>query len=315
MAQPAVARDAVRVLRHQIARMEGRLAERLDAPAPGEREARGLLPTGVESFDRALGGGVPAAGLLELHAASRDAGAAAGFALGLAVLARRGGGGCGPLLWIATSSALREAGRPYAPGLAAAFGLAPGLLLLAEARKLADALWIAEEAAALDTFPAVLLEVDGHPARLDLTATRRLHRRALHAGRPLLLLREAGRPEPTAAPLRLLVAPAPAGLRPGFAGPLSGSIGPPAFRVTISKSRTAIFSAFTLEWADDAFRERRRSCATDPVPVVSLPAGRQAAARPAGAVLAFPAGDRPGAAGVQGAGKQHPAHRRPRRAG
>ena len=276
MAQPAMARDAVRVLRHQIAKMEGRLAERLDPETAGPKSQAPLLPTGVAAFDRALGGGIPAAGLMELHAsAARDAGMATGLALAFAGL-RHGEGG--PVLWVATSSALREAGRPYAPGLAEAFGLNPDRLLLAEAPRLADVLWVAEEAAALAAFAAVLLDVDGSSSCLDLTATRRLHRRALHAGHPLMLVRQVGRPEPTAAPLLLVVSPAPAGLRSTRGGQLTGSIGPPAFHVTISKSRTAIPAAFTLEWADDAFRERHDPSAADPRTVVSLFAGRQAAA-------------------------------------
>ena len=83
------------------------------------------------------------------------------------------------------------------------------------------ALWIAEEAARLSALGGGLLEVDGNPDRLDLTATRRLHRRAQAAGRPVLLLRQSALAEPTAAPVRLLVAPAPAAPRHTLAGPLA----------------------------------------------------------------------------------------------
>ena len=96
-----------------------------------------------------------------------------------------------PLLWIGVSEAFAEAGFPYAPGLAALCGLSPGELLISQTPKLADALWIAEEAARLKELSAVVLEVRGNPNRLDLTATRRLHRRAQEAGRPVFLLRQS----------------------------------------------------------------------------------------------------------------------------
>ncbi|WP_245428530.1 ImuA family protein [Kumtagia ephedrae] len=321
MAAHAVAQDLVRTLRHQIAKIEGRLAERLDErqeAASQELDATGgkdMLPIGVQRLDAALGGGLPASGLAEIHGhASRDAGAAAGFALALVRLLAQEKG-VRPLLWVGTADIFREAGRPYAPGLTARFGLSPENLLVAEAEKLTDVLWIAEEAARLDAFQAVLLEIRGNPPVLDLTATRRLHRRALLAGLPLFLVRAAGEPEPTAAPLRLTVAAAPAAPRLTLAGPLAGSIGPPAFRVTIGKSRTAIHAAFTLEWIDDAFRERRKHSATDTVPVVPLPPRGPAVAAAAGKGLAGAGARRDAAAGVQPAGEQYAAHRRLRRTG
>ncbi len=323
MASTAVARDVVCTLRQKIAKIEGRLAERFDAP--DEPAARGLAPvpagsafllrSGVERFDGALGGGVPAAGLTEIHGiATRDAGAAAGFALALLRVLPTAKA-IGPLLWIGTSEIFREAGRPYAPGLAERFGFPAENLLIAEATKLADALWIAEEAARLDTLRAVLLEVRGSPQKLDLTATRRLHRRALIAGHPLFLIREAGEAEPTAAPVRLVVAPAKAAPRVTLAGPLAGSIGPPAFEVTIGKSRTAIPAAFTLEWINDAFHERRKRSAKDNLAVVSIPSGGQDTAAASREIVAFPQPQGGVAAGLQPARQQHPAHRLPRRVG
>jgi protein ImuA len=319
MASTAVARDVVCTLRQKIAKIEGRLAEPLETSgAPRERgfvrAAHGLLlRSGAARFDEALGGGVPASGLTEIHgAATRDAGAATGFGLGLLRL-QRDSPADRPLLWIGTSDVFREAGRPYAPGLAERFGFAAENLLTAEAAKLSDALWIAEEAARLDSFQAVFLEIRGSPQRLDLTATRRLHRRALIAGHPLFLLREAGGPEPTAAPVRLVVKPAQAMERVTLAGPLNGSIGPPAFTVAISKSRTSIQTAFTLEWTHDAFTERRQ--AKDHLAVVSAPSVGPAAQAASRQVVAFPQSQNRDAAGVQPAGEQHAAHRRARRAG
>lgn len=287
MAQEATARDVLSSLRRDIARVEGRLAETLVVRRHGAA-APDVLPLGAPRLDAALGGGLPAAGLVELHAAeTRDAGAAAGFALALVALSRREA--VGPLLWVATGEAFSEAGVPYAPGLAARFGVAPEALLTSAVRRLEDALWVAEEAAALGALRAVILEMREPASRLDLTATRRLHRRAGGGGLPLYLLRQAGRPVPTAAPVRLVVAPAPAGERAMAAGALEGSIGPPAFAVTVSRSRLAIPATATLEWNehDHAFREREPARAAHPGTVAALSGDRAHPARQAGAVVAF----------------------------
>ncbi len=325
MARPAVARETVCALRRQIASIEGRLADRL--AVPGEESAPGgvvlrrhglaaggsLLATGVEGLDAALGGGLPKAALTEIVTAeTRNAGAAAGFVLALAALAARPGA---PLLWIGTAEIFREAGFPYAPGLFARFGFAPESLLFAEAPKLMDCLWIGEEAAGLAALSAVVLELRGNPAKLDLTATRRLHHRVAAAGRPFFLLRDGALAEPTAAPVRLCVGPAPAGERTTLAGPLARSIGPPAFRVEVDKSPLSRPANFILEWNvhERRFSERRPAL---PGAVVPASGDRPAMAPPPGSLVAFgpPAGGGR-AAGGQPPREQHPAHRRPRRAG
>jgi protein ImuA len=359
MAMSAVARDTVFALRRQIAKIEGTLPERLQAPGalkaiPGKvrsgfpsgiaekqistdaagsdltivrhglavASADAFLQTGIERLDTALGGGLPKAALSEIHGlATRDAGAVAGFALSLASLILKQKQGL-PILWVGTAEIFHEAGLPYARGLDTLFGIAPGQLLLSEAPKLVDALWIAEEAARMTAFAAVILEIRGSPQRLDLTATRRLHARARNADRPVLLLRQAGEADPTAAPVRLIVSAAPSASRATIAGPLAGSIGRPAFKVDIGKSRTALPGQFILEWNPDehAFAQRTENS------VAVVPAsGRRADPAPAsGAVLAFPAGASPAAisptaipptARDQPSRQQHPAHRGPRRAG
>src|SRR5690606_36990701 len=127
--------------------------------AEGER-----LRLGDEAFDRALGGGLDPAALCEIHAQeTRNAAAASGFALALASLAAQRLPGS--LLWI--GSGFREAGFPYAGGLQQEFGLTPEAVLLAEARKPLDALWIAAEAAGLAALSAVVVEISGNPACLD----------------------------------------------------------------------------------------------------------------------------------------------------
>lgn len=331
MATVATARETFFALRREIARIEGTLAERLELPAAGDagegrvvlREggvalrhaplAGGVVKTGAEAFDEALGGGLPRAALTELHGAeTRDAGALSGFALALAVLALADGL---PLLWIAATDTHREAGAPHAPGLLARFGLAPGRLLLCETDRLDDALWVADEAARLSALGLVLLELRGPARALDLTATRRLHFRARDAGRPVLLLRHAAPPEATAAPVRLRVSPARAGLRSTVAGPLSGSIGPPAFQIAVDKSRTgACAAAFELEWnADDrTFRHRRPE---DPVALVPLSSDGGHLASAARPRLAGDARFAATAAGGEPAREERPAHRRAGRGG
>ncbi|TIV22023.1 MAG: hypothetical protein E5V99_27725, partial [Mesorhizobium sp.] len=96
------------------------------------------------------------------------------------------------------------------------------------------------------------------------------------------------------------------------AGPLAGSIGRPAFKVDIGKSRTALPGQFTLEWNpnEHAFAEKTEN------PVAVVPASQRGAdpAPASGAILAFPAVGSP-ASGDQPSRQQHPAHRSPRRAG
>jgi protein ImuA len=325
MASAAVAREIIYSLRRQIAKIEGVLPERLEEPDEANaygvvsrqagRPVAATFATGAARFDASLGGGLPAAGLIEIHgAATREAGCAAGFALALAGMAA---GQSGLLVWIATGEIVREAGRPYAPGLAQRFGTLPKNLLLAEAEKLTDVLWIAEEAANLTALAGILVEVRGSPHALDLTATRRLHRRALAARHPLFLLRQAGCAEPTAAPVRLMVAPAVAAPRLTLSGPLAGSIGPPAFRVSIDKSRTSPPAAFTLEWNLDAraFEERNHDPAAKNTGALAAAAADGTDLSPAlRQVVAFPPAARNAAPGGQPPRGQRPAHRRARRA-
>jgi protein ImuA len=332
MATCAVARETVFALRRQIAKIEGKLCERLETPAIGHPDTaeradltvvrRGgvadgevLLRTGSDGLDAALGGGLPKAALTEIHGdQTRDAGAAAGFMLALAsLILKRQAGPSAPILWIGTAEIFREAGFPHARGLHGFFGIEAEALLFCEAKKAVDALWVAEEAARMTALSAVVLEMRGNPQKLDLTATRRLHARARDAGRPLFLLRHAAGAQPTAAPLRLVVSPSPAACRETIAGPLSGSIGRPAFTVAIGKGSHAPPAQFTLEWnSDERMFEERRT--TNPVAVVSPSRGRTHPAPATGAVLAFPAGT-PRAAGDQSPPEERPAHRRPRRTG
>ncbi len=263
MAGTAVARETLFALRETIARLEGKpvpalaAAEQEALAASGLRPAGGLqqkerapLATGVAVLDEAMQGGMPLDALTEIRSgAFRDAGSATGFALALtARLRQREDGAAAPVLWIGDRMAALEAGLPYAIGLKD-FGLEPQGFLHAVPRKLDEALWLAETALASAAFAVVVLEVRGNPARFGLTESRRLSLRAKAAGRPLFLLRQAGEEEAGSALFRLSAESAPAAARPLPDGSvLGGSIGNPAFRLTLEKSRNPAPLSLTLEW-------------------------------------------------------------------
>jgi protein ImuA len=329
MALEAAARQTLFALRREVARIEGTLAERLALPSIPDGllirhsgivsvSSASAIPTGVPRLDEWLKGGLPGAALTEIHGTGmRDTGAVTAFALALASLALQRDASGGPLFWIGTEDGFHESGFPYAPALLREYGIAPERVVLSQTRKIGDALWIAGEAARLKAVSALILEIRGNPARLDLTATRRLQRCASLTGHPVFLVRQSAEAEPTAAPVRLVLSPAPAGLRQTVSGPLSGSIGPPAFHVRIDKNRNGLPGQFLLEWNPDthSFHERPVGHgAENNGIVVSPPRNRPDPAPAAGAVVAFgEAGS--GAPRGEPAGEQYAAHRGARRAG
>lgn len=304
MATNAVARETLFALRETIARMEGKTMPAL-AAADRTAEAKGqaapslgsgrMLATGVASLDEALQGGFPLDGLTEIRSgALRDAGAATGFALGLAASLRDAGDAAtrafAPILWIGEPVVTMEAGLPYALGIRD-FGIDPQGFLHAAPRKLDEALWLAEAALASGAFTITVLEVRGNPAHFGLTESRRLNLRAKAAGRPLFVLRQAGEEEASSALFRLLVEPAPALERHLPDGSmLGGSIGNPSFRLTLEKSRNPAPLSLVLEWNA---HDRQFS------PVVQIPAPRRRTEPHSGAQLseAFDRSHRPQALG------------------
>jgi protein ImuA len=215
----------------------------------------GRLRFGIPELDLALdpgpGGGLPAAALHEVRAAeSGEAASAIGFALLLAGLAA---GFSRPVFWIAQETAQTEVGSLYGPGLAG-LGLDPGLLVRIRAHRLAEALWAAGEVAAAGAGPC-LLEIRGNPARADLAFTRRLALRARATGLPVIVLRQSGQEEASAAASRLAVRPAASETGPPDGpGAAARWLGPAAFAVTIEKCRGGRAGSpdsadpFLLEW-------------------------------------------------------------------
>jgi len=245
-AHRATARATLASLRRQIASIEQSAPARATGAAgwSGARDGEHatLLATGMEAFDRETGG-IALAGLTEIHAReARDAGLAAGFAACLlslagapAFLARD------PVLWIGTPGAFAEAGVPHGRGLAG-FGFAPDRLLTVESKRLADALWVAEEAARTRGLAATVLDMRGNAKAFGLRETQRLARRAQASGRPVFLLRQSAQIEASAAPLRLVVEGTPSAPAMVLAGTaharaVPGGIGPPGFAVTIEKNK------------------------------------------------------------------------------
>lgn len=263
MAEAALAREALFALRSEISRLENsnaatlmRAARRDAWDEPARTRDDGFIACGATAFDAALGGGVLRAALNEIRSeATADNGAASGFALALGRLAlgepARAGQPSRRLLWISDPVGATESGRPYGPGLAA-HGLAPVTLLHASPKHLKDALMIAEAALAVNSFAAVILEIQGNPRKFGLTESRRLHLRAKAHRRPVFLLRERGGEEASSAAARFLVRSAPSapGFLPGGKAYPPG-LGNPVFHVTIEKSRNPSPPDFLLEWNAD----------------------------------------------------------------
>ena len=180
------------------------------------------------ALDRTLGGGLPKAALTEIHGAeTRDAGAVAGFALALVSLILKGRKAALPLL------VDRHVGD-FPRGRLSLCG-----------RACPRFRHRAGSAAFFRGAETCRRAVDRRGGGAADGACRRHHRvprqsreARPHRDPPAASPRPGGRPagvpaapggeaEPTAAPVRLVVSPAPAAPRSTLAGPLAGSIGSP----------------------------------------------------------------------------------------
>lgn len=199
-------------------------------------DAARSVALGVGPLDAALGGGLPCAALHELSAATpTHFGAAAGFALALAALAREGGK---ETLWIATDFGSVETGALYGPGLDQ-FGLDTGQLLIARVARPVDALFAMEEALKCRALQTVVAEFPDTP---DLTATRRLSLAARNGGALGLIVCHKPNEAPSAARTRWQIAPAPS--EPDE----FGGLGRTAFSLTLTRNRRGPCGAWTLAW-------------------------------------------------------------------
>jgi len=283
---PALATpDRLVDLRRAVAALEGRPAAAV-FEAGASHGLDGAIAFGIPALDARLGptGGLACGALHEIVCdGARDAAAVTGFTT--ALLARLFARRDGRLVWITTAEARRETGPLHAPGLRL-FGLDPARLVAVAAERPEEALWAFEEALASPGAVAVVAEIPGNPAALDLTATRRLALRAAAAesgpGGLGLLLRVGGRPQTTAAATRWRVSAAPSRPLAGF----HDGLGRPAFRLDLEKNRDGRLGRFDLEWDPHARR-------FGSLPAHSGRASAESSDRPAapamgGRLLAFP---------------------------
>jgi protein ImuA len=168
---------------HEFSKKTSRINDLREKLRHLERGGTGPRPVarlGPAEIDAALEGGLPTGCLHEILGSAGD-GAATGFCLALLSRLRDAGrsGAARPVLWCARRIDL------YGPGLAAR-GFDPGRLILVEAAKPADLLWVMEEGLRCAGLDAVVGEID----RLDLTAGRRLQLAAEAGGVTGLVLRQ-----------------------------------------------------------------------------------------------------------------------------
>lgn len=164
--------------------------------------AASAFALGHAGVDAVLGGGLGRGRLHEMFAVEGDdAGAAAGFALMLALRARPPGSA---VLWLRTEAAERRSGRLYAPGMAE-LGLDPNRLVLGVLPDEVALLKSAVDGVRCTELGAVVIECRGNPRALDLTASRRLSVAAEKSGVTALMLRIDAQPVPSAADTRWAV--------------------------------------------------------------------------------------------------------------
>ncbi|MGB7287564.1 MAG: hypothetical protein WBC71_11585 [Salaquimonas sp.] len=166
-----------------------------------------------------------------------------------------------PVFWIADDFTRSEYGDFYGPGLKA-YGIAPENLIRIHPKNREETLWVAGEIAATRGAASFcLIEIRGHPKEFDLTTTRRLMLRAQASGTPIILLRQSGQEEASAAATRWHVSPASSCNTGRNARNKIGKhqthplmhqfIGPPAFTVHLEKCRGANANQMTpwkIEW-------------------------------------------------------------------
>jgi protein ImuA len=212
--------------------------------SPLEQQGGGLR-FGVPALDSLLQGGLARGALHEVvPAGPLQLGAAFGFALAVAALARADGR---HVLCIETDFGTLESGAPYGLGLDQ-FGLSLDRVLILRVAHPRDALWAFEEALKCPALAATVTELPEAGSAADPVATRRLSLSAQTGGGLGLLLRHRASALPTAAMTRWQVA-----------GALSrpdrfGGLGRTAFDLCLSRNRRGRCGRVLVDWNHD---ERR----------------------------------------------------------
>lgn len=197
---------------------------------------------GFPALDEALKGGLSRSACHEFYAFEADnAASACGMALALASRA----GANRPLLWVRQDEAHRRSGAFYPSGMLE-FGLDPGLVTLVKAKNALFALQAGLEGARTKGLGASIIELHGAASVLDLTASRKLALAAKATGVPVLLVRVATEPVPSAAESRWQVRAAPSRRLP------PGMPGHPAFALTLLRHRNGFAGRdWLVEWNRD----------------------------------------------------------------
>jgi protein ImuA len=182
----------------------------------------------------------------EVFASSREAsGAAAALALAADALAAAGPGPGAEeedrraLLWVQDRQALRLGGRPYRPGLPAAFR---HRLVHVVCDKPEDALFALEEGLRCREVAAVVGELAGNPRALDFIASRRLTRTAERHGVARWLVRLDAARDLSSARMRWDVRAAPSP-RPRWNAAAPGA---PSWRAELFRARQHPPGTWTL---------------------------------------------------------------------
>ncbi len=225
--------------------------------------------TGVETLDAVLSGGFAHGRLHEIYAAETDdLAGATGFG---AIIAAGMATETKPPIWLRTKCV----GRIIQGEGWAALGGTPGnclFLLTDDAKALLRA---AVDALRSNALGAVIAEVPGRMAELDLTASRRLALAAEKSGTALFLLRSGAEPVPSAAETRWRVAAAPSRALPANAP------GAPVFAIELLRQRSGPSGlSWQLEWN----RDRRIFTEAASGDLVSVPRRGSPAAAGAGPV-------------------------------
>lgn len=153
-----------------------------------------------------------------------------------------------PIFWISDPFTRMEYGDFYGPGLSI-FGLTAQNLIRIHAKHSGEALWAAGEIAATKgAAGCCLLEVRGNPQEIDLTSSRRLMLRARSSGTPVIVLRQSGRQEASAAATRWCVTPTRSTQAINHRQNNLPFLGNPAFTVSLEKCRAGRNGQWTLEW-------------------------------------------------------------------
>jgi protein ImuA len=218
----------------------------------------GRISLGHPGADTALGGGLRAGALHEVHAGDWGGG---GFAALLALRAA----GTKPLFWVRTDYAALEYGA-LSPGGFLELGGNPDRLLLVRTPDAAAALAAALDIARCPHAGALLLELEGNPKSLDLNAGRRLALAAERSGVTLILLREGARAMPSAAETRWQACAAPS-------VPGDEDWGAPVLDAALVRNRAGAPGRWHLTWDrnDGIFRAHRTAAAS--VAVAAADAG------------------------------------------